>query len=460
MRLWVAYAAVLAGTLVLLFVFAHVVLEQSLRARDRDAVRTEAGELVADYRPGALDDVRKEVAEAEALPLALAPLVRLADSENRTLVVSEGRRRATEVLARGPLPPDGTWRILGDDEDAVEVLTLIMDDGRAIQVGMPTGRAETLERFRDTFAFVAVPLLFLALLGGALLTRRALAPLYRLTEAIVGVAQTGALSERVPLPDTGDELDALVDAYNQALDRIETLVRAMRGSLDAVAHDLRTPLTRLRTAAETALTRRDMDGTDDAGMAEALGVAVEEAANLQALLNELLDVAEAEAGTLRLHRQPLDLGNVVADAADLYALSAEEAGVTLSVDLGADLVVAGDPSRLRQALANLLDNAVKFTPAGGTVSVVARAEGGEAVVEVADTGPGIAPEHLPRIWDRLYRADPSRAERGMGLGLSLVRAIAEAHEGSASVQSEPGRGATFTLRLPLSGGRQAVEGAG
>jgi len=167
------------------------------------------------------------------------------------------------------------------------------------------------------------------------------------------------------------------------------------------------------------------------------------------MLNTLMDISEAESGTLQLRREPLPLGDIVARAVDLYRDVADAKGVTVTAIASPEIIVSADRTRLEQVAANLIDNAVKYTPAGGRVDVEARREGDAAVLEVRDTGPGIPANELPRIFDRLFRGDTSRTERGLGLGLSLVKAIVEAHGGTVTVNSELGRGSTFSVSLPL-----------
>jgi signal transduction histidine kinase len=169
------------------------------------------------------------------------------------------------------------------------------------------------------------------------------------------------------------------------------------------------------------------------------------------MVNTLMDISEAETGVLTLRREPVPLRQLLADAVDLYEDVAETRHVTVTLEPGPDVVVDGARDRLRQVFANLLDNAIKYTPEGGAVQLAVRRDGDWAVATVIDTGVGIAAQHLPRIWDRLYRADPSRSERGLGLGLSLVKAYVTAHGGTVDAVSTPGRGSTFTVRLPVSG---------
>jgi signal transduction histidine kinase len=306
-----------------------------------------------------------------------------------------------------------------------------------------------LERFRDLFALILLPVLALGVGGGLLFARRVLAPLRDLAATVDRIATTGRLGERVPERGTGDELDALASLVNGMLARVEALVAGMRGTLDDAAHDLRTPLTRLRAGAERALL------SDPATHPDALSDAVEETDAVLAILDAVMDVAEADAGTLPLHYAPVDLADIADQVADLYALVAEEKGVELAWKRAEPVVAWADATRVRQAVANLVDNALKYTPPGGQVRVEVFDENEHALLTVADNGLGVAPEDRLRIWDRLYRGDVSRSERGLGLGLSVVRAIAEAHGGAATVEEAPGGGSRFTLSLPARPGTRA-----
>jgi signal transduction histidine kinase len=275
------------------------------------------------------------------------------------------------------------------------------------------------------------------------LTSSALQPLRRLADTVRSILRTGRTDVRVPTQNTGDALDELSSLVNAMLERIDAVLAGMRGALDNVGHDLRTPMTRLRGIAETALT-----SGDPAAVREALADCLEESDRVIEMLNTLMDISEAETGTMALRREPTDLNDLIRQSVELYEDLAEERGIDIRTNVPAELAIDVDRNRMRQVLANLLDNAVKYTSAGGVVQIAARRDTSDAVLTVSDTGVGIPPEELPRIWDRLYRGDKSRSTRGLGLGLSLVKAIVAAHGGRVDVQSRPGAGSTFELRLP------------
>jgi len=215
--------------------------------------------------------------------------------------------------------------------------------------------------------------------------------------------------------------------------------------LDDLAHDLRTPLTRLRGTAELAL----RDGGNPADARGALADCVDETDRVLHLLEVLLDVSAAEAGVLTLRRERVDLPNLARRAADLYREVAEQRKVKIELDLS-PAELEGDPVRLGQALSNLVDNALKFTSEGGRVAIATAAEPGAVTVTVSDNGPGVPMAEREAVWRRLFRGDASRSQRGLGLGLALVRAVAEAHGGSATVGDSPGGGARFQIRLPAA----------
>ncbi len=449
LRLAIWYAGLFVVSAAALFALTYHLLARSLERRDHDLVLSTLTEYASQYEAGGLDALRRALDARQQTGADADLFVRILGPGRDTVLLSLPKGWAelasppSDAIARAGILE---WSALpGKSAEAVlEVASLRFADGTLFQVGRSTEqRAEVLERFREVLAGMLALVLVAGLTGGALFTHSALRPLRDLTRVVGGIIDTGRLSERVPVAGRRDPLDALAGLVNSMLGRIESLVAAMRDSLDNVAHDLRTPLTRLHVILEDALQSSHPDKARDS-----IADALEETERVTDTLNALMDLSEAEAGAMRLQLEAVPVASMLADVVELYADLAEEKGVALVCRCPEDLVVHGD-RRLRQVFANLLDNAVKYTPTGGRVEIEARRDGADAVITVSDTGPGVPPAEQARIWERLYRADQSRSERGLGLGLSLVRAIVRAHGGVAAVESEPGRGARFSVRLPL-----------
>lgn len=321
-----------------------------------------------------------------------------------------------------------------------------LSSGETIRVARFSGALiEVRQTYRGLFATVVGPLLLAGILGGFIMVIVALRPLRRVVAVMRHIVQTGDWAARVAPPRAAGEMRNLTDAFNAVLDRQQRLTESLRQSLDCVAHDLRTPLTRLQVAVETGLAKTERASA----VREALADSLEEVQRVQATLDTLLDVAEAEAGAMKLRWETIGAADLLAEVADLYEFAAEEKGARLELRVLKELEFTGDHVRLRRALANLVDNALKYLGTGRLVVLSAEMDGREVLLRVEDDGLGIDPEYLQRIWERLFRVDRSRSAPGMGLGLSLVKAIAEAHGGRAEVNSTLGRGSVFQLRLPL-----------
>ncbi|WP_250034420.1 sensor histidine kinase [Paractinoplanes maris] len=291
----------------------------------------------------------------------------------------------------------------------------------------------TLSRENTTrIATTTGAVLLVTIVVTVLVGRRLVRPLRALTEAA---------DRQTPAPVSGhDEIGRLARALNDSAERREQAETQRRAMVSDVAHELRTPLTNIRSWLEAA--QDDLAPTD----AQLLSLLHEEAVLLQHIIDDLSDLSAADAGTLRVHPSPTPLPDLLTQVVDSHRAAAETAGVRLTIAVEGDPVVTADPVRLRQLIGNLVSNAIRYTPSGGTVTVEAH----DTTVTVRDTGVGIAPGHLPKIFDRFWRADESRsrATGGSGLGLPIARKLAEAHGGTLTAQSTPGAGTVFTLHLP------------
>jgi len=334
-----------------------------------------------------------------------------------------------------------------DRKEEVRILYALLSPSIILQVGQAM---ESYSRFLDAFKgiFIATMTLLIIIAAGVgwFMARRAVSGV----EAVTRTAQKisgGTLKERVPVKTQGDEIDQLATTFNQMLDRIQTLLIEIKEMSDNMAHDLRSPITRIRGTAEVTLTT-GKSLSEYEGMAAST---IEECDRLLDMINTMLMISKTESGVDKLSREEIDLTGLVRDACVLFQPPAEDKGVTLSCDVPVRSHLIGDTRMIQRMLSNLLDNAIKYTPSGGTVSVsLSENDEKDVVITVKDTGIGISPSDLPRIFERFYRCDQSRSQAGIGLGLSLARAIARAHGGEITATSTPNQGSTFTATLPKS----------
>jgi signal transduction histidine kinase len=276
--------------------------------------------------------------------------------------------------------------------------------------------------FTTTLPWTIVLMLVLGLVGGGLMSRNMLRRLDQINRT-AGEIFAGDFSRRVPVSRAHDEYDTLADSLNRMLERIERLMKGVREVTDSVAHDLRTPLNRLRNRLEDTLRHLESSGKESAE----IEAAMRETDQIIATFNALLLIAEADSGVTRGAMAPIDLAPIADDVAELYEPLAEENGVTLEIKAAGATMIEGNRSLISQALANLVDNAIKYTPAGGHISVWPAVTPEGVELTVADTGPGIPNTERARVVERFVRLEASRNSPGTGLGLSLVAAVARLH---------------------------------
>jgi heavy metal sensor kinase len=447
LRLTLWYAAAFALSSVLAMAVVYSIVAGVLRAETDAELRQDLEETAALVRAGGVEAFRDEVARELAGPDSAVVFLRLWSADGA-------------AAAAGFAAPDAATREIAGAQrpGSHPTLRTVYPDGfeHGVRVGYAAASPEFVVEFGQTLEedeellgalrrgiLVALPTLLL--LGGPIgwfMARRALRGVGTVTRTALEIAG-GAMDRRVPVGARGDELDRLASAFNGMLDRIEALIAGMRDVTDNLAHDLRTPLARIRASAERAATR----GASSEEWSTLAATTTEECDRLLQILNSTLEIAEAQAGAAQLRLEDVDLADLVREGRDLFLTLAEDAGVALDVEAPERCVVRADRGRVQRIVANLVDNALKYTPRGGSVTIAVAEEEGGARVDVRDTGVGVAPGELPRIFERFYRGDGSRTGRGSGLGLSLARAFARAHGGDLTAVSAPGRGSTFTLRL-------------
>jgi len=318
-----------------------------------------------------------------------------------------------------------------------------------VQVGTSLEQVRlALQRFGE-LAFILIPFsVLLAAVAGWSFAGGALKPIRRIAQAAHEIEPSN-LAGRLPLTGSNDEVDQLAETFNGALTRIEKVVGELRQLSGSIAHELRTPLAALRGEAELALLHaRSLPEVQDVLVNQ-----LEEFDKLARMIDQLLTLVRAASGGIPFRFQSVDVGAVLNAVVDTFALIATTRGVALDSTSAADLIVTADPQWLEHVLINLLDNAIKYTPPGGTISIQTMEISSDICVEVRDTGQGIPEDALPHIFDRFYRADPSRSRQvaGAGLGLSFAKWIVEEHGGAIEVASAVNLGSIFTVRLPRAG---------
>ncbi len=451
-RLTILYAVLFGALSLAVFIVVYVSLTSGLGKRTDDELLDtlfEFKSLYASQGAEALGDEFRREARSRGAGRVFFRLITAAGeievSSDLTAWKGLGAVTLLPPAAHGREPAFATLKIPGHAHRA-RVISGSTGDGHFIEIGTTLmGNELLMERYRETFGTAVLVMLIAGALVGWFAARRAMSGVQRVTKT---AAQIGGkdLSRRVPLGKEGQEINDLVHGFNEMLERIETLVGELKSVSDNVAHDLRSPITRIRGIAETTLAGpQDIKSYEDMA-----GAVIEESDRLVEMINTMLEIARADSGIARLASESLDLSGIVREAVDLFGPLAEDKGGAIQCELPDDpVLVAGDVTRLQRAVANILDNAIKHTGRGGVVKLSLKAERGFASLRISDTGSGISERDMPHVFDRFYRGEKSRTTPGSGLGLSLALAIIKAHGGDISVQSSPGKGSAFTLTLPL-----------
>jgi heavy metal sensor kinase len=450
-RLTLWFVLLLAITLAIFCAALYLALRHNLNSTLNDSLESRA-EIVA----GLVVDVdRIDVAELTIPgdPVEGEEFVRVFDSSGNLVFDNSGEnfRPPDDPAAVAAALSGARTRSNLDLGPKLRALTApIRANGQvigAVEVGLSTDDLHSTLRTLLIIILAAYPLaLVIASGGGVLLASRALSPIDGLTRTARRISAED-LSQRLDMRLPDDELGRLARTFDEMIARLDDAFRRQRQFTADASHELRTPLTAIKGQTEVAL-QRDRDPAEYRSVLRNVNLEVD---RMIRLVSSLLTLARADAQQVPLARESISLGTLLSDAADQVRPVAESKGVTVRLRDGGDTELSADQDLLLQLILNLLDNALKHTPSGGSIDVSWRKEDGQAKVVVSDEGPGIPSEHLPHIFDRFYRVDKARSRDGggVGLGLSICRWIAQAHGGSIEADNAPGQGATFTVQLPI-----------
>lgn len=446
-RLWLSYAALIVTALSVVAIVLLIYLIRNPLAYRQTLERVRAAEKLILRRPADfLDDPVSGTLERTADLFDVRVVVYSSDGDilRDTGAGNLNLPRETPLPRKLPVARDASGRLWLYSRSA-------LPDGNILLVAAPRPRVAGLSLFTDElmplFLGGGAIALLLSLVLAFVIARWVADPLQKMLAAARAVPSEAAQ----PVEPRGPrEVQDVMRAFNSMVSRVQVSQKSQREFVANVSHELKTPLTSIQGFAQAIL-----DGTADSPEArqQAAQVIYTESGRMHRLALDLLDLARLDAGTADLQMTPLNLTVLLGAVTEKFSPLAARAGVTVSAQSDALPPLVGDGDRLAQVFTNLVDNALKFTPAGGEVTLAARQEGAEAVVEVRDTGQGIAPEVLPHIFERFYQSDASRARgerQGAGLGLAIAREIVAAHGGKISVRSQLGQGTVFTVRLPLA----------
>jgi two-component system heavy metal sensor histidine kinase CusS len=446
-RLTVWYASFSILLLVGSAAFLYWALAKNLDREDDGVLKDQIHILQVLLRehPEVTAGIRQEVELESGARQHSRIFIRILDDAGKTMAETPGMERSLPA-AVFPLPSDQEAGALIDrDRESYRVMS-----GRAeskiLQVGLDRREeSKLLAQFRRRILPMLGVGLLVCVAAGYQIAKRGLRPIGRISEA-AGRIRSSTLHERLPAGAFPAELDGLARTFNEMLDRLQdSFDRLARFSAD-IAHELRTPINTLRGEVEVALGKP----RSPEEYRETLTSFLEEAGRLTRLIESLLFLARAEDPKMEIRRESVDVAAELRSIAEFYEAAAAEKGVTLAATAADGLRLSLDRGLFQRAAGNLIDNALTHTPKGGEIRLAASRDDGSVRIQVSDTGPGIAAEHLPRVFDRLYRADRSRsaATGGAGLGLAIVKSIAELHGGKAEIESEGGKGTRVSLLFP------------
>ncbi|MGH7886086.1 MAG: sensor histidine kinase [Thermodesulfobacteriota bacterium] len=450
-RLTLWYSSVFIVSFLLLFCIAYYYIYSSVKYLEREDIEVELNELKIKHENGGLAALKEELDFEHQVTGKNMFFVRITKPDNNNAVFLNIPDQSSQLdfkeLEKVNVNKNAHWIHLRGSNDLHDwdILSGFLSNGYLLQVGKSTEtQLSFLNKFRWVFLCVMSFIIIAGIAVGAVLANRAVRPARALNNALKLILERNEIQTRLSIQKTGDEFDGLATMFNTMLDKIELLITGLRSSLENIAHDIRTPVTRLIGTAELAL--NNIHNPEIAN--EALEDCIKESQLIITILNALLEISAAESGAMELNLEKSNFSLLLNEIIELYSFIAEGKNIQIITNLPDVITAEIDINKMRQALSNLVDNSIKYSPQDGKVNIKAFDKTNQICIEIRDTGCGIYPQNIQRIWERLYREDNSRSQKGLGLGLSIAKSIVEAHKGNIEVTSEPGKGSLFKVNLP------------
>ncbi|MGE0084957.1 MAG: ATP-binding protein [Desulfococcaceae bacterium] len=454
-RLTFWYACIFTLSSFAAFLIFYLSADSYVQSRTDRELTEEVQELEEIYAVGGMEGLRREIIHESASEDTEKIFFRLLTADGTEIASTDMStwnggtdtdRTVLDSLRNMNEPVFQTRTVYGKTHDARIAWANIGPD-TVLQTGVVMeDESRIMAAFEKIFGTCMILVLLFAPPGGWFMAKQAISGIEELTQTALRISG-GEFGQRVPLKNRGQEIEHLAAMFNHMLDQIQKVIREMKEMTDNIAHDLKSPITRIRGTAEVTLSKTRTVREYE----QMAGSTIEECDSLLEMINTMLDISETEAGIGKHDPEKIDLADMVRDICEMFEALAEKKEVMIKVEAPPVLYLNADRRKIQRLLGNLLDNAVKYTPETGQISVtLSEDEKGNCIISVSDTGFGISETDLPHIFERFYQCDRSRSRTGNGLGLSLVRAIVKSHCGDIRVRSAPGKGSTFTVILPTS----------
>jgi len=428
---------------------------QSLKDSDRSEVKDKTAELISKYKRGGLNQIKKTVETDNTLGFDRPYSVRIAEMPGNNTIFSFAPKKWDEFdfkrLSEIDVPPFDTFSKLktNDVSYAIDFITHKLTGQYIIQIGSSTKmRQHVITSSIRTFLVVIIPSTIILLVLVWVFTSAMLQPVFNILSVVRQVIQTGKYNQKIPFRKSARELEELVHFINQMFSKLHLFLTNLKETLETIAHDIRTPMTRIRTRAEIAV-----NGNADASeMEKALYACIQESETVSSRLQLILDASDAESGLVKIEPKRIDLAMICKDIAELYEYVADTKDVSITTDIPQTLEVQADNARMQQAVGNIMDNAVKYTQPNTEIHISLYHNREGIHISIKDRGKGIPEEMSGDIWKPRFSTAGNDSARGYGLGLTIVKAVIEAHEGTVNVKNRNNGGSDFSLTLPLSRG--------